>query len=720
MLGTLGYMAPEQVRGAPVDYRADTFAFGAILYEMLAGVRAFGGDTPADMIAAILDREPPELPERAIPAALGRIVSRCLAKNPAERFQSTRDLVFALEALASPSDVGRRPASKGERKGTRRRRAAWVAAGMAGSAAAAAIVTLLLAPWRGAPEPRIYRASIAAPAGAAVTINPPVPPAVLALSPDGRHVVFSALGADQRRSLWLRSLDAADARPLAGTEGGEYPFWSPDSRFVAFVADGELRKMDIAGGPPLTIAAAPNGLDGAWGAGDVILLAARVGGQRVIGRVPAAGGELTAATMLDVGAGDARHTAPSFLPDGRHFLYLAIGSRAGGANDPRAVYVGSLDPGEPAKEVLQGGSNAKYANGHLLFLRRQSLMAQPFDLRSFEVTGEPFPLVQNLAIGGVTGQVGAFSPSADGVLSYVGAAPVNASELIWIDRAGRTIGSLGDRANYTDVELSPDGTRVALGVIDPARGTTDLWLFDVGRDVRTRFTFDPETERSPAWSPDGTRILFNAGRGSGSVDIYQKSSSGGGTEELLLASAGSKSPLSWSPDGRFVLYAEESAANGRDLWLLPLEDGAQPRPLLQTRFDEHFAKLSPDGRWMAYVSDESGRDEVYVVPLSGSGKWQISTTGGTMPRWRRDGREVFYLSPDGRLMAVGVGVAGEGFEVRGVTSLFQTRARRDGRFAYDVAPDGERFLVNSLLGDTGPVSAPIELVLNWPALLRND
>lgn len=718
VLGTLGYMSPEQVRGQIADHRSDIFALGATLYEMLSGRRAFLGETTADTMTAILKEDPPGIAvDLHVPPALTRIVDRCLEKDPAARFQSAGDLAFALEGISShpgsPDTVAAlAPLGPG-------RWVAWVTAGLAVVAALALGAVLYLG--RAPADARVYRSTISPPPDTTIPSTAGGGGiGVQAVSPDGRRLAFAAVGPDGRRLLWIRLLDSASAQPLAGTEGGSVPFWSPDSRVVAFMAGGQLRKIDVDSGSSLTVCDAPGGLDGSWSRDDVILFAATISDRRVLWRVPAAGGTPAPATTLDVAAGDNRHTAPFFLPDGRHYLYLVIGSKAKGPNDPRAVYVGSLDTTGPGTLLFEGGSNVKYANGHLLFLRGQTLMAQPFDPARLHLTGEPAPLAEQVDTRGASGAIGAYSVSEAGVLAYVTYSG-DRSRLVWFDRAGKQTGVLGDEADYGDVELSPSGGHVAVSILDPVRRTRDIWVYDVARGLPARFTFDPGEEVAAIWSPDGSRVAFSARRKE-SFDVFAKTASGAGSDDALLVDASHDDyPLSWSPDGRFILLAASVVGGGlgssTDLLVLPTEADGTPLPVVQTPFNEGPGRVSPDGRWVAYQSNESGRSEVYVssFPKPG-GKWQISLAGGSFPRWRKDGKEIVYLAPDNRLMAAAVNGTGSAFEVGATLPLFQTRLGGPASsYRYDVAPDGQTFLVSTL---AEAPSTSISLLVNWTAALN--
>ena len=428
--------------------------------------------------------------------------------------------------------------------------------------------------------------------------------------------------------------------------------------------------------------------------------------QSALQKVSASGGVPTVATAL--AAGESAHWRPSFLLDGRHFFYRV--SNGG-------IYVASLDSTDRTLVLKNPNSNnVFYTEGYLLFLRETTLMAQPFDAGRLALTGEPVPVAEQIQTLS-NPPTGAFSVSDNGVLVYQTGTGATNTQLTWFDRTGKQVAELGDRANYADIELSSDWKRAAVSLIGPALSTRDIWIFDVARGLRTRFTFDPTDDLSPIWSPDGSRVVF-ASRRKGHLDLYQKASSGAGNEDVLFADSLDKFPTSWSPDGRFILYLATGGTTGYDLWVLPLSGDRKPFPFLQTPFNEGPGQFSPDSRWIAYASNESGRNEIYVAPFPGpGGKWQISTAGGNLPRWRHDGKELFYLAPDNKLMVAAVNGQGAAFEVGAVGPLFEQMRPTGQRYIYDVSPDGQRFLVNTVGNQTAPTT-PITVVVNWTAGLR--
>jgi serine/threonine protein kinase len=711
ILGTAAYMSPEQARGKAVDKRADIWAFGCVLYELLTAKQAFYGEDVTDILAAVVRADPDwsRLPG-STPPNIRALLRRCLQKDKSLRLRDAGDARIEIhEALTTPAPA--EPVAAQRKNPLSSIRAAW-------SVAAVAILIAVVgwgasAYFRRTPEDlQTMRFSIAPPEGwnmrAQFTASGGFSPAPLAVSPDGHRIAFVATNADGKSLLWVRSLDTLASQELAGTNDASSPFWSPDSRFLGFFAGGKLKKIDVSGGSPITLCDSSDGLGGAWSADGVIVFAPRT--PAVLQKVSAAGGVPVATTIL--GQDESYHYRPSFLPDGRHFLY-----RANTASPNGPIYVASLDSSERKLVLNSGSTNTVYSQGYLLFMRETTLMAQPFDVRRFGLAGDAFPIAEQIQLSGGASFYGVFSVSENGVLAYQTGTAIPGSQLVWFDRSGKQIGALGDSAAYGDLELSPDRKRASVSVPDQAGKGRDIWLSEMTRGVRTRFTFGPADQLVSIWSPDGSRIVFNSNR-KGHYDLYQKAASGAGTEKVLLEDNLDKNPLSWSPDGRFLLYSTGTASpkTGADLFVLPLSGDRKPQPFLQTPFNELGGQFSPDGRWIAYTSNESGKYEVYVQPYPGpGGKWQISTAGGGIPRWRRDGTEIFYIAPDYKLMAAGINGKGSSIEVGAVKPLFQTHMVGN-RHEYDVSADGQRFLVNS--APEQEASAPITVVLNWIAGLK--
>ena len=704
LLGTVPYMSPEQVRGQTADHRSDIFAVGLILFEMLSGERAFQGDTTADVISAILERDPPELPmiERRVPRSIVRIVTRCLEKAPSSRFQTANDLAFVLDNLLNTSASGidgaevRAPAKRFQRT--------WALAAVTLLLAALTLASVLYVR-RPPPDEAVTQAVIMPPADVGVFATAPP----FALSPDGRLLALVATGGSGDRMIWIRPIAEQIAEPLAGTSGAEAPFWSPDSRSVAFIADGTLKRIDVSGGPPVAVARMPRPFPGTWNRDNVILFTGQDG---ALSRVSLASGVVSAATTLDRHT-DERHSFPYFLPDGRRFLYVSESAR--GAS---RLYAGALDSSE-RHLVLEGVSNAQYALRTLMFVREATLMAQPFDPQRATLSGQATPIadqiqLSTLSLTAGTSRAGAFSMSDAGVLVYL-RSPSASSQLVWFDRQGKRVGVLGDQASYGDVFLSRNSPHASVSIDTAGVGTRDIWTYDLIRGFRTRLTSDPGNEFEGVRSPDGTRIVFNSSR-NGVLDLYEKAVDDPGPGKLVLGDKLAKYPQGWSPDGRSLLYLAAG-----DVWLLPFIGNRKPYPIVaDSRFAEGGgAKFSPDGNWISYASDETGRAEVYLEPFPNRGKRvQVSTNGGVEAKWGKDSRELHYFEPgpSNRLMTVTLTIDGASVTVGAARPIVAIRPAGPRSF-YDVTPDGQRFLVNSLLDQSGTV--PINIVVNWPARLNS-
>ena len=711
VMGTVGYMSPEQVAGRRVDHRSDIFSLGVILYEMLSGKRPFRGASAIETLNAILKEEPPELSESntQINFALERVVMHCLEKNPEQRFQSARDVAFALEALSGSSSTRTMTSAPPPTAGRprNRERLAWILAGVLLLGLLAALPYAITQLRRAPEDVRVIKLSVLPPEKA--TLMGPS----MALSPDGRRLAFFATFEGQNL-LWVRSLDSLSAQALPGTEGASSlspPFWSPDSRFIGFFTGEKLKKIEASGGPPQTLCdAAPENRGAAWNRDGVIIFGQ--GPFNPLYQVSAAGGQPVPVTALDQSRFETSHRWPYFLPDGRRFLYFV---RSGHA-DSGGIYVGSLDAKAP-KRLLATTLNAAYAPpGFLLFLRKEMLMAQRFDADKLELTGEPLPVAERVAYNPALNR-GAFSVSENGVLAF-GIGSSGSNQPVWFDRGGKPIGSLGAAGLYFTLGLSPDGTRAAVDLVDHQTGTSDIWLFDLSRGIPSRFTTDPESDTNPLWSPDGSRIVFSSRR-EGVSNLSQKVTSGQGTEEVLLKSSEQKVPDDWSSDGQYIVYQTFNPETKWDLWVLPMSGDQQPSPFLRTEFNEQQAQFSADGKWIAYTSDESGTLEVYVqtFPASG-GRWRVSTGGGSQPSWRRDGREMFYITADRKLMAVDVSL-GPTFKAGIPKTLFATRNLNltEVRTQYAATADGQRFLINSNAEETN--TTPISVVVNWTVGLKH-
>jgi Tol biopolymer transport system component len=710
ILGTAAYMSPEQARGRPADRRSDVWAFGVVLYEMLTGRLAFEGETISDVLAKVLEREPDwtALPA-STPPRLRELLRRCGRKDAKTRLQAIGDARIQIDELISGATEETVAPVVMQSRVWHRARLAWTVAALSLLIAAALAGPATLYLRRVVPESRPSRFDIPTP--------PTSDPVSFGLSADGRQLAFVAT-ADGVPRLWVRPLDQVTAQPLAGTEGASYPFWAPDGRAIGFFADGKLKRIDLGSTVPQVLADAPSGRGGTWNQDGVIVFAptAIIGGLHPLMRVMATGGTPVAATRHAPGQGS--HRWPQFLPDGRHFLFFMAYGRV----DTQGIYVGTLDGGE-ATRVLSAETAAVYATpGALLWVRQGVLVAQRFDPATAVVSGEAIPIAQ--AVGSDEGVLrGAFAV-ATGVLAHR-AGGGERRQLAWVDRAGVVHGTVGtpDEGGLSNPELSPDGRRVAVN--RTMQGNTDVWLIEVGRGVASRFTFAASNDGFPLWSPDGRRLAFGS-EPKGVYDLVEKPLSGAGDEQPLLVTVEPKNPLAWSPDGRVLLYATQHPGTGPDLWAVPLAGERKPFPVVQTPFEETTGQFSPDGRWVAYQSNESGPAQIYVRSFPGpGGQWQVSTTGGRQPRWRPDGKELFYVAPDARLMAVSIaaGADRQTLEAGAPVPLFRTRLASGSnipggvmsRPQYAVASDG-RFLMNvAVEGATAP---PITVVLNWDGPLK--
>jgi eukaryotic-like serine/threonine-protein kinase len=641
MLGTIGYIAPEQVRGREVDSRADIFAFGAILYEMLSGRRAFGGGTPADTLGAILEKSPPELPsaERRIPAALARIVDRCLEKDPVARFQSSRDLAFAIEALDLASDSSMAVSTPAGAAGrTWSTYAGWIAAAALAVALAAIVANRRTADTDG-PVSGAVRVTVAAPPGASFALFGATRQGSVTLSPDGQRM---ALVADDR--LWVRDLAALEARSLQGTEGASWPFWSPDGISVAFVAGGQLKRVSLATGGIDTIRPIGSIRGGSWAPDGRILLS--TGGRLHV--LDADGVSLQRITELDRARGDAQHSYPQWLPNGRDYLFLVRTTDA----PTTGIYAGTLDSARQTF-LVPSDTNAQYASGRLFFLRQGSaaLWTQAIDLDGMALRGTPSRLADQIGLSTWPWDVYAapFSVSSTGVLAYHATSMVE-SQLVWYDRAGRVLDSVAPAAIHANPEISPDGAHVAVDRFNPLTGQTEVILIDMRRGNSVPVRRGRGSDLGAAWAPDGAKVLFTSNAEKGRLALYIKDLADDRIEKVadLPAPAYAKR---WASDGRFALFTTLDGTLRIDR-----VDLAQQtvEPWLTGSGLHVQAQISPDGRWVAFTSTESGRPEVYVRPLSAPGRTTlISSAGGRDPRWRRDGRELYYVHEEGAWLSGG-------------------------------------------------------------------
>ena len=716
VVGTIQYMSPEQVEGKPADTRSDLFALGAILYECTTGKKAFEGTSPASVMSAIRSTSPAPLATVApmTPPTLGHLVARCLAKSADERWQTAKDLLEELKWTRESRSHSLEPARRAMM--TTRERVAWGSLVVALAVAVATGAALLVR--RTPAETLATTFAISPPRDAAFGATSewrnragnPFSESFVAISPNGRSLAFVATAAGASSSLWIRNLNSLEAESLPGTDEARMPFWSPDSRIVGFFAQGKLKTIALPHGPLRVVCDAPAGEGGAWNSDGTILFAPSP--TSALFRVSAAGGsQPVPVTTLDRTRQEVSHRWPTFLPDGRHFLFLV--------HQPAAIAVSSLD-GTTTKRLVPADSKALYGPpGYLLFARQHSIVAQRFDPARLELTGDPYAIFERVQTNAALGHAD-FSVADNDTLAYqmVDTVPVR---LTWFTRAGRQLVTIGEPMPAEWMRLSPDERLVAL-VESDSQLTRNIWLADVRRGVQSRFTFDQQGDSDPAWSPDGRQVAFTSERrGAGSRDLHVKDASNG-KEEILLESAERKVPNDWSSDGRFLAYNQVSAgesggAGGIDVWILPLSGARKPFPFLVSPYYKSNARFSPDGRWLAYASDESGRFEIYVEPFPGRGdKIRISTTGGTQPLWRKDGKELFYLAPDGSLTAVAI--KGTSALEPGIpTPLFRAPLIVNPVLPqYAVADNGQRFLFLVPVGASPP--APITVVLNWSRVIK--
>jgi eukaryotic-like serine/threonine-protein kinase len=707
ILGTAAYMSPEQAKGKPVDRRTDIWAFGCVFFEMLTATRPFEGETVSDALAAVIRAEPDwSLLTANTPQTIRNLLQRCLRKDPKQRLQSIGDARIEIEEILSgaPQEAPLKVAESRVR-----RILPW------GIAFAAVILAGLFAAWYFARKPEPLPAivsQIAAPPNtrfvfAGINAGPPI------LSPDGERLAFSAVGSDGRQLLWVRPFNSAAAKPLDGTDGAAFPFWSADSRSLGFFAKGKLNRIEASGGPPLALCDIATGRGGTWGADGTILFTPNV--TSPVFRIAASGGTPQPVTTLNGSLNERSHRWPQFLPDHKHFLFFAQKAVVGNGG----VYVASLDGGAP-KLIMQNDSNAAYSMpGYLLFVRQGILMAQRFGASQLRLDGDAVPLVEHVGVNAITGRA-IFAVSETGIMVYdAGNATGDTDRLVWYDRTGKQIEATGTSGLYLEPSVSADGSKLAISGLPGGTGNLSIWLFDLARATKTRLTFPPSSDRQPNWAPDGKSVAFVSNL-NGPPHIYLNASDGTGTPTALTVDDASEFAPRFTADGRYLLFERlaEQPNSRREIWGVLLSGDRKAFPVIQNQYDLYGPALSPDGKWLAYESRESGRPEICVIPfLHGAGKWEVSTAGGLQPRWRRDGRELFYLSTDNKIMSAEITEQGSSLLIGKVQSLFQVDpVPFAGGSPYDVTGDGKKFVVAGLA--SSQASEPLTLVVNWAALIK--
>ena len=697
VLGTIQYMSPEQIEGKEADARSDLFALGGVFYEMLTGSRAFEGKSQISVASAILEKEPESISKTQplTPPAFEHLVNVCLAKNPDDRYQTAHDIVLQLKWIAQGGPAALQSTEKTEKKDNRRELLAWLIAG------GLALLLIAFVFWWHAskvlPQTTFYSAPL------------PFAARDVAVSPNGHTVaIVGRRESDQNDMIWIYEPGALDANSLTSTEGASFPFWSADGQSLGFFADGKLKKLSLSGGPVQMLCDAPSGRGGTWSKDGVILFTPS--GHLGVGlyRISAAGGTPVQVTAPDKSLLEDSNRWPVFLPDGVHYLYSAI--HLSGRRELSSVYLGSLGSNEK-RLVTKSGANAAYVAPYLLFYRDQTLFGQLFDAGKFEPTGEAIPILTNIQYWPRISEA-VFGATSTGLLVGQKAGDSGASQLLWLDRKGQQIGTVLNPGIYGNIGLSPNGKVVASDTTDSASQNTDIWTYDLENQSAKRLTFDPAIDSTPIWSPDGSRMVFGSNRGV-NFDLYLKDTNGAQEEKPIPQEGSDRFPTDWSRDGKYILYER-----GADLWFVTVPE-FHPAQFLKASSTLKGGRFSPDGKWVAYSSSESGRWEIYVTSFpEAHGKWQVSNAGGKEPKWRGDGKELFYLSTDSKMMAVPV-KTGSNFDPGTPMVLFQANPREmlatSEQFSYEVSSDGQKFLINTRLKTA---ITPLSVVLNWSAKLK--
>ena len=702
IVGTFQYMSPEQVEGKELDGRSDIFALGAVLYEMVTGKRAFEGKSQLSVASAILEKEPSPITtmKPMTPLALDHVIRKCLAKVPDDRWQSASDLASELKWISesgSQAGLAVRAAASTKPQST----LPWLVSFVL------LITVVVVAIW--------WHNSLPAEQTMFFSSLFPYPAQDIAIASNGHTIaVVAYLESARKNVIWIYELGSPDARTLADTEGATYPFWSPDSHSLAFFAEGKLKRLDVSGGPVQTLCDAPSGRGGAWNKEGIIVFTpdANLGPGRGLNRVSASGGKPTQVSDPDTNRGEQSHRWPVFLPDGKHYLYMA--ANFAGQKDVNAIFVGSLDSKEK-RFVMEAEANVAYAApGYLLFPREKTLFAQRFDLKRFSLTGEPQAVLADIQFQPQVRRA-VFAVSDNGLLVAETGSGFALSQPTWFDRKGNEVGVVGKPDTYQNVFIAPNGRSIAVDISNLASPgqNSDIWTYDLQRDSARRLTFPPSSQVLPIWSPDSLRLVFSSNRGI-NFNLYVKNSDGAQEEKSIVPASTDQLPSDWSRDGKYILFTR-----GPELWFLTVPD-LKSNLFLKSPSVLRNGQFSPDGKWVAYASNETGKWEIYVTSFPDArGKWEVSTGGGEQPRWRSDGKELFYLSSDSKLMAVPV-TTGNNFDLGTPIALFQTSPRQpisfNNLFVYDVSRDGQRFLINTPVKQAQ--AAPMSIILNWPAKLK--
>lgn len=730
-VGTLGYMSPEQVQGLEADHRSDIFSLGVLLYEMIAGRSPFNGAHESAILYEIVNVDVPPIvtvkPE--LDPALDAIVLECLEKDPSERYQSVAEVAKELRRFkreSSRSRASRIMTPVGPNSSYRSPApipSADPAVGLVARISAsplwmilsalfltAAVVVLLvpeLSPY--SEEKKVIRAYIPRPDDH--NFSNAFGGGQIALSPDGNTIAFIAADSSGRTSLWIRHINALQSVKIQGTEGASFPFWSPDNHYIGFFSNNKLKRVERTGGPPFTICDVITPRGASWGKdGKIVLPVDQITGLSIVSET---GGIPATLTTLDTIRNEQTHRYPYFLPDGKHFLYFARTTASGSGSALDAICVGSVD-GTVNKRLLPGISNVAYANGHLLYMRENSLMAHAFDPAALELKGDPFPVAESIDFS-TRYSVATFTVSQNGVLVYLGKNAASVPELALFDLEGNKKRSFGQPEVFVNAKLSNDGSTIAMDLYEVSARNADVWLMDIIRGVKTRFTFDGSVDAFPIWKSDGKTVVFASNR-SGRYDLYEKNTNGATDESLLFASPLLKNPNDWSKDGKYVLFSTSGDQKTKsDIWAIPMTGDRKPFPFVHTEFSESSGAFSPDGKWVAYQSDESGKNEIYVRPFPGPGaKWQVSANGGRSPRWKNTGKEIYYQT-GGKIMTAQVSGSGQSFTVGTVQEYFNPTEvggthMGSGTFR-DISPDGKLILLSVSKGMLA--TAPLTLVVNW-------